>query len=525
MMQAAEALPAFRAGQGAYGQSRQCFENHLVSFIDSSEAHTMTHSELERELEKRGRELMRQLLQDHLDTRSPGETAGPVVDSDSEQRNNIRNHDRSIKTVFGTLTIERAGYGQEGKNSLHPLDAELNIPKELYSLELRKRVAQEAAKSSFDDTLEHILEVTGVKIPKRQAEELAARAARDFDAFYDTRRIDGSREETPGSLLVLTVDGKGVVMLERDLRETTRKAAQQSRHKKKSRLSQGEKKNSKRMATVASIYTIEPHIRTPEDIALGTKEHVRDGPKPPRPENKRVWASLKKEPEEVIEELFQEAFSRDPEQQKTWVALVDGNKTQIKQLRKQAKKQNCNLHIILDIYHVSEYLWKAGKAFHPESGTKQEAWVGQRLLQVLRGKAGYVAGGIRRSATLQKLSSKSRIPIDKCADYLLNNKAYLHYDRYLCLGLPVATGVIEGACKHLVKKRMEDTGARWSLEGAEAVLKLRALRCSHDFDEYWEFHEKCEYKRNHESLYKNGIVPKTISARHPRKNGRLNKIK
>ncbi|WP_050775131.1 hypothetical protein [Desulfonatronospira thiodismutans] len=126
---------------------------------------------------------------------------------------------------------------------------------------------------------------------------------------------------------------------------------------------------------------------------------------------------------------------------------------------------------------------------------------------------------------MQKLSSKSRIPIDKCADYLLNNKAYLRYDRYLCLGLPAATGVIEGACKHLVKKRMEDTGARWSLEGAEAVLKLRALRCSHDFDEYWEFHEKCEYKRNHESLYKNGIVPKTISTRHPRKNGRLNKIK
>ncbi|WP_040419534.1 hypothetical protein [Desulfonatronospira thiodismutans] len=127
MMQAAEALSPIRAGQGVYGESRQCFEKHVLGYLDSPEAHTMTHSELERELEKRGRELMRQLLQDHLHTRSPGKAAVPVVDSDSEQRNNIRNHGRNIETVFGKLRVERAGYGQEGKNSLHPMDAELNF--------------------------------------------------------------------------------------------------------------------------------------------------------------------------------------------------------------------------------------------------------------------------------------------------------------------------------------------------------------------------------------------------------------
>jgi hypothetical protein len=106
--------------------------------------------------------------------------------------------------------------------------------------------------------------------------------------------------------------------------------------------------------------------------------------------------------------------------------------------------------------------------------------------------------------------------VDGCARYLLTYAPYLKYNRYLAQGLPVATGVIEGACRHLVKDRMEVSGARWSLTGAEAVLRLRALRSSHDFDEYWTFHEDLEYKRNHQTLYAGGIVPPTIAPRKTR---------
>jgi hypothetical protein len=91
---------------------------------------------------------------------------------------------------------------------------------------------------------------------------------------------------------------------------------------------------------------------------------------------------------------------------------------------------------------------------------------------------------------------------------LLKYGDYLRYDQYLAKGCPIATGVIEGACRHLVKDRMEKTGARWSLEGAEAVLKLRSLYASGDLDEYWAFHLQQEYKRNYEALYENGQVPK-----------------
>ena len=120
-----------------------------------------------------------------------------------------------------------------------------------------------------------------------------------------------------------------------------------------------------------------------------------------------------------------------------------------------------------------------------------------RLLEILRGKAGYVAGGMRRSATLQSLTTAERKPVDECADYLLHYAPFLKYDEALAAGLPIATGVIEGACRHLVKDRMNVTGARWSLDGGEAVLRLRALRSSGDFDDYWKFHEIREYERNH----------------------------
>ncbi|MDF1593140.1 MAG: hypothetical protein P1P89_16620, partial [Desulfobacterales bacterium] len=118
-----------------------------------------------------------------------------------------------------------------------------------------------------------------------------------------------------------------------------------------------------------------------------------------------------------------------------------------------------------------------------------------------------------------------RKPVDACANYLLTYGPYVKYDHYLAKGLPIATGVIEGACRHLVKDRMEVTGARWSLTGAEAVLQLRALRSSHDFDEYWTFHESKEYERNHRALYAEGIVPPTLKPHSTRKRGHLKAVK
>jgi hypothetical protein len=507
----------------SYEQGRQCFE-HIVDFLGSGEACSMTHSNLERELEKRGRELMRILLQEHLDSRGPGRCVQPVCGADGVERPRVRLQDRKLESVFGTVAASRAGYGQDGVESLHPLDGELNLPAERYSLELRRRVAEEAAKNSFDETRETIAKTTGGHVPKRQIEELAKRAAQDFDAFYEMRKCKPTEDEGTGPVLVISADGKGVVMHEKDLREQTRKAAEKRKQKMGKRLSTGEKKNAKRMATVATVYTTEPFVRDPEDL-IAEASCTLDKAKRPPPEQKRVWASLEKTPEQVISEAFAEACHRDPNHEKHWVALVDGNNDQIRILRRIAKDKGVELTIVVDIIHVIEYLWKAGRVFHPKSGPELESWVRHGLLGVLRGKAGLMAGGMRRSATRKELSPEARKPVDICATYLLNKSPYLHYYRYLSQGFPVATGVIEGACRHLVKDRMEVTGAKWRLEGAEAVLRLRALRSSHDFDEYWDFHETCEYKRNHQDLYTGGVVPLTTTSHQSSNRSHLKVIK
>jgi hypothetical protein len=494
----------------------------LVERLQSEEAQGMTHSELERELEEKGRELLRTLLQAHLDTRGPGEASEPVIDAEGEERKSKRLHERGLATVFGKVEVRRLGYGAEGADSLHPLDGELNLPQELYSHELRRRAAEEVAKGSYDEAVATLTRNSGSAVPKRQVEELVVRAAQDFDAFYEQQSAQG--EAASGSLLVLSFDGKGVVMRREDLRPATRKAQAQRHQRLSKRLSKGEKRNAKRMATVAAVYTVAPFVRTPQQVAGNLAPvHVASPQQRLRPEAKRVWASLEKDPEQVIEQAFAEANRRDPERKKRWVALVDGDPNQLRLLQRIQRRHGVELTVVLDLIHVVEYLWKAAFVFCAEATRELEDWVSKRLLKILQGYAGNVAAGIRRSATLRGLNPAQREAADTSADYLLRYTAYLCYHEYLATGLPIATGVIEGACRHLVKDRMELTGARWSLVGAEAVLRLRALRSSGDFDDYWIFHEAQEHQRNHATLYTPQKVPTTQKpqARHPERKLRL----
>ncbi|MCP4285210.1 MAG: ISKra4 family transposase, partial [Gammaproteobacteria bacterium] len=212
-----------------------------------------------------------------------------------------------------------------------------------------------------------------------------------------------------------------------DLREATRKAAKRAKHKLKTRLSQGEKKNRKRMAMVATVYSIARHYRRPEAI-MGLEEDQNDSTPRPRPRNKRVWASVERDPGKVTEELFEEAHRRDPEQKRPWVMLVDGHKDQLKHISAKIKHFGVEVILILDFIHVLEYLWKAAYCFHSPGTEQAEAWVAERALRILKGKASAVAGGMRRSATLRGLSDDEREAVDSCANYLLKYQDMLKYD-------------------------------------------------------------------------------------------------
>jgi len=477
----------------------------IIEFLRSRQSRELSHTELEATLNERCRELMRVLFQAHVDSRGPGPAGQPVRGADGVQRSEQRLHERGLSTLFGEVRVKRLGYGAGGVDSLHPLDAELNLPTGEYSLGVRRLAAEQAAQVSFEATVEAVARHTGKTMGKRQVEELVQRAGVDFDAFY--AQHSRAPDAHSGSILALSADGKGVVMLPRDLREPTRKAAQGKANKLAKRLSKGEKRNRKRMATVAAVYTLAPYVRSPEQVVRTLAPwHEPAAPRPPV-EHKRVWASLHQEPEEVLEEAFREGLRRDPARQKNWVGLVDGNATQLDLLEQLSRKHQVKLTVVLDLMHVSEYLWSASVAFYEEASPQREQWVGERLHKVLLGKAAQVAAGMHRSATLRELSAEQRAPVDVAAGYLLNHKQYMHYDQYLAAGLPIGTGVIEGACRHLVCERM-DKAARWSLKGAEAVLRLRALRSSGDFNAYWDYHVAQEYQRNHVARYADGnVVP------------------
>jgi hypothetical protein len=215
----------------------------------------------------------------------------------------------------------------------------------------------------------------------------------------------------------------------------------------------------------------------------------------------------------VIRQTFEEALRRDPERCRRWVALVDGNREQIAIIRAVARELGVTITLVLDLVHVLEYIWKASYCLNSEGSKEAEAWVEQRLIGLLDGQsAGYLAKGMRRNALARGMQASDRKALDNCARYLVNHRKLLHYDRALRDGLPIGTGVIEGACRYLVKDRMDRTGARWSLNGAEAVLRLRALCTNGDFDAYWAFHLEREHDRTHRSRYASGHVPSPLAA-------------
>jgi hypothetical protein len=482
----------------------------LIKKLTSPEAMGATISEIERLLAKDGTAFIRGLFQSYIDARCAAEQSVDVVGADGVERPHVRTSTRTVETPFGEVYVTRKLYRAVGVPAIAPLDAALGLPEEKYTLEVRRIVAEESAKSSFDEVVELIDKRTGASVPKRQVEELTVRSAQDFDEFYAARLRE---PEATDDLLVLSFDGKGVAMRHDDLREATRKAAEETPRTLHSRLAKGEKPNRKRMAQVAAIYSLPLWRRTIADVLYGLHDAKERDTKRPRPLDKRVWASIEHGAQQVVDDAFAEALRRDPERKRRWIVLVDGQQDQIKRVMRAARKSGVEITLQLDIVHVLEYLWRAAYAFHPESSPDAEKWVEDRLLALLSGRsAGDIAKSLRGMIVRHDLDTTAAKPVVKCASYLVKNARWLHYDRALAEGWPIATGVIEGACRHLVQDRMGRTGARWSLSGAEAVLRLRALRASGDFDDYWQFHLAKEHERTHASRYAERAVPNPLPA-------------
>ena len=308
----------------------------LQSWLASPGALELPLHQIECQQEVKGREVQRLLLQSHLQHRGNGDVGLALyLPQDGAVLSHRRLGARSLTTVFGTVEIVRMGYSRPGAPSIFPLDQALALPARSFSYELQRRLVKAAVQNPFLESVQTIAELTGVSVSKRSLEEILPDAAQDFDAFYRQR----SPETATGSILIAAVDCKGIPMVKPDGAQPT------------SRLAKGQKSNKKRMATVAAVFTRAPCVRTPlqviESLFPTRRRTPGDMPTPPRPENKRVWASLLKGKTTVIQEVAEEMQRRDPSASKTRVALTDGERAL--QIRVEKK---LDVTLILDLMHV-----------------------------------------------------------------------------------------------------------------------------------------------------------------------------
>jgi hypothetical protein len=482
---------------------------------------------------EQGRELLCGLLQLALDGQAAREARlAQVTGADGVARTRAeRGHARSVVTRLGEVSVARIAYraGIKGVPSLFPRDAVLNLAPLGYSWQLQQLAEMFSRSGSYEQAQQFVLAATGITIGKRQLEQIAAAAAADVAAFYAAggpawqeqpreQQPDGQEpgvadaEPAPGPL-ALSADGKGVAMRPESRRTRTRAPGKRVKNFEK-RPGTGEKGH-KRIAETACVFDVIPRARTPEEVMAshhggedaqgGTSSKKKPAPKAV---SRRYRADIAADRSVSIGWLFDEAGRRDPGQARDWIALVDGDNHQIRLIEQEAAARGITgITILIDLIHVLEYLWKAAWALHQPRDPVIETWTIAQATDILHGRAAEVITRIARLAAQRPpQGSEHAKNIKKALAYLEAKQPYLDYPKALAAGWPVATGVIEGACRHLVNDRMGITGARWSTSGAQAILWLRVIHANNDHDAYWHYHIRQEHQRNHLSRYEHRLA-------------------
>jgi hypothetical protein len=392
-------------------------------------------------------------------------------------------------SVFGELLIKRRVYAtREGqKVEQAPLDKRLGLPAGDFSYVLEDWLQRLCVKESFGEAVTSLRTLLNLAPSERAAEQMNQRIAQDAEAFQLQQAPPPGTEE--GEILVATADGKGVPM---------RRPLEERMHSSHPRRGKGEKANKKQMAYVGAVYSIDRFRRTADDVVNEVCRKERAAERP-RPEYKQVWAEMTRNAEGKVgtgcERTFIEmavtCHQRDPQHRKTLVCLMDGEK----QLWDTAAEWLSRAIGVLDLFHVLERLWKAAYCFHAERSPQAEAFVSHHLRMLLEGKVGYVIGGLKRLRDAHDLRGEKRKTLNAAIRYYENNREHMKYDEYLAAGYPIGSGAAEGACRHLVKDRLERTGMRWTVNGAQAMLHLRAIYLNGCWDDFINYHIEVEQSR------------------------------
>jgi hypothetical protein len=401
-----------------------------------------------------------------------------------------KEHPRRYVSIFGEFVLSRVVYGsREGQQvEFVPLDNRLQLPESVFSYLLQDWDQALCVEQAFGQASTTVQRMLGLKQAVDSLEHMNHQMAKEATTFM----LNQPPPEAEGEVVVASADQKGIVM---------RRSAEAP--PPKAHRSKGDKASQKRMATVATVYTVDRYPRTPEEVVAAL---FRDAPVPsrdrPQPQHKEVWASLPRAdvPGSGIERAFAwmigELYLRGRAQgkDKPLVFLSDGQETLWAACADWLPERTVG---ILDLLHVTPRLWQAAHVFHEEGGPETEEFVRDRLLRVLQGEAAGVIRGLREMATKRGLKGAKKQTIRTVCAYLEANRERMRYDEYLKAGYPIATGVVEGACRHLIKDRMERAGMHWTVGGAQAMLDVRSIHVSG----LWEAYQQYRIERETERLY------------------------
>jgi hypothetical protein len=399
---------------------------------------------------------------------------------------------RPYLSLFGEVPIKRACYGHD-RVEFAPLDAQLHLPRRQYSYLLQKWLGAFVIDDAHAEAVQKLQTILGLSISVKASEDLNREQASDVEPFQDSLPVPEPSEEGP--IVVVSADCKGVPLVRSALAGVEEESTQEdtTRSSPHHRRGKGEKANTKRMAAVGAVYTIEPFVRTTDEV-IDELQRTKAATRRPAPQHKRLRADLLLGKVSLFLWLADELCRRNPSGAKPVVFLSDGERALHD---RQGEYLPEGVTCILDLLHVLERLWKVAWCLFEEGTQKAQAeqWVEDRLRMLLDGKVGYVIGGLRQTLTKRKLKGSRRKTMREVIGYFDGNRSRMRYDEYLAAGYPIGSGVIEGACRHLVKDRLERAGMRWHPDGAQAMLDLRATYLNGEWDAFWVYHVEQEDNR------------------------------
>ena len=457
----------------------------LLDFVLQASKEERPIHEVERELWRQVLHMGHEALAQFLRLQGDGNMGESVTLPNGETCQRLEElHERRYVSIFGEFRLSRVAYGSREKQKIEfvPLDNRLQLPDSVFSYVLQDWDQSLCVEEAFRQASATMWRILGLKQSVDSLEHMNQEMAKDVTTFM----INRPQPEQEGEVMVAGADQKGIVM-RRSSDDPPPKA-----HRSK-----GEKASQKRMATVATVYSVDRHRRTPEEVVAAL---FRDAPEPnrdrPRPQHKEVWASLPQDDKpgsgiaSAFAWMFGEIFLRGRDRDKSLVFLSDGQEALWQARQEWLPERAVN---ILDFLHVTPRLWQAAHVFHEEGSQAAEDFVRERMLRVLQGKAVDVVRGLRQMATKRGLAGAKKKTITTVCAYLRANLERMRYDAYLQAGYPIASGAVEGACRHLVKDRMERAGMHWTIPGAQAMLDVRSIYVSGLWDEYhnhWIKHER-----------------------------------